>query len=188
MRGALTEREECGEKVGSMAAARPIFGAPPRMHAVGRALPGCLAVFLVWIVLLALVGRTVSERSRRPAQRPPKGGRGELNGHGGLTATDVVEHRFSPSARGRHQIRAAAPGTWGEGRFKEEAVRLAQRYPTSNGAYVVHFFDSGSCLKAWDGTGAVRQQEEAHYLGRVVVDTNESGELYAGAFTPGPYE
>jgi len=98
-----------------------------------------------------------------------------------------VKHACRVSTRGRHQIRAVVPRGWSEEKLKEVAVQLARQNPCAPYAYLVSFFDDPRCLEGWDGTGAVREAEAPHYLGRVVVDVADDDQtLYARLFTPPP--
>ena len=99
----------------------------------------------------------------------------------------LLQHRFNHSVRGRHQIRAIVERARTSEALKDLAVRLAEENPEPRPHYLVQFFDDPRCLTGWNGSGGVKPSQEAHYLGQVVVDPDETGRLYARKFTPSPY-
>ena len=177
---AVTKCSECGEKVSSTAKTCPHCGAkgPAKKRQQMATCTGCL------LLALLVVGPCVyfSGSDGRGARVKP-----QPQARATPPQPSLVAHKFARSTRGRHQIRAIAPRNWGPDRLKQEAVQLAEQYPTANNAYLVQFFDSEKCLLGWAGTGGVMESQEGHYLGQVLVDAEGGGRLYARVFTPSPY-
>lgn len=85
----------------------------------------------------------------------------------GVSESSLPKHEVNIASGSRSQIRAIAGG---ESNWSQLAEKLAASYSDKANLFLVDFFDSASALEDWDGSGALRDSDWAHWRARVVVD------------------